>query len=80
MLDSDGKFQKSSDERDRGKLGNFNPDYIIGINTSLKYKRLTLNVVGSLRLGGEYVSVNQQYAESNGRALTTLGAGANNSI
>lgn len=78
LLDEDGKFQKSSDERDRGKLGNFNPDYIIGINTSLKYKRITLTMVGSLRLGGEYVSVNQQYMESNGRAFTTLGAGENN--
>lgn len=80
LLDSDGKFQKSSDERDRGKLGNFNPDYIVGVNSSLKYKRLSFNVVGSLRLGGEYVSVNQQYAESNGRARTTLGAGENNPV
>ncbi|MBL7970373.1 MAG: SusC/RagA family TonB-linked outer membrane protein [Prolixibacteraceae bacterium] len=80
LLDEDGKFQKSSDERDRGKLGNFNPDYILGINTSLRYKRLTLNLVGSLRVGGEYVSVNQQYLESNGRALTTLGAGPDNPV
>ena len=80
LLDDEGKFQKSSDERDRGKLGNFNPDYILGINTSLKYKRVTLTLVGSLRLGGEYVSVNQQYLESNGRALTTLGSGENNPI
>ena len=78
LLDEDGKFQKSSDERDRAKLGNFNPDYILGLNTSVKYKRLTLTLVGSLRVGGKYVSVNQQYLESNGRALTTLGSGANN--
>ena len=29
-------------------------------------------------MGGKYVSVNQQYAESNGRSLTTLGSGPNN--
>lgn len=79
LLDgSEGKIQKSSDERDRGKLGNFNPDFILGLNTTLKYKQFTLGLVGSLRKGGKYVSVNQQYAESNGRATTTLGSGANN--
>ncbi|WP_298362527.1 SusC/RagA family TonB-linked outer membrane protein [Runella sp.] len=79
LLDgSEGKIQKSSDERDRGKLGNFNPDFILGLNSTLKYKQFTLGLVGSFRKGGKYVSVNQQYAESNGRATTTLGSGANN--
>ncbi len=81
LLSSDeGKFQESSDERDRKMLGNFNPDYIIGFNTSLKFKRVTLNLVGSLRVGGKYVSVNQQYLESNGKAKSTLGAGKNNPV
>ena len=35
-------------------------------------------MVGSFRQGGKYVSVNQQYAESNGRASTTLGSGSDN--
>lgn len=79
LLDgSEGKIQKSSDERDRGKLGNFNPDFILGLNSTLKYKQFTLGLVGSFRKGGKYVSVNQQYAESNGRANTTLGSGDNN--
>lgn len=79
LLSSDeGKIQKSSDERDRGKLGNFNPDFILGLNSTLKYKQFTLNLVGSFRQGGKYVSVNQQYAESNGRASTTLGSGSDN--
>lgn len=79
LLDSEeGKVQQSSDERDRGKLGNFNPDYILGLNTTLRYKQFSLNMVGSFRVGGKYVSVNQQYLESNGRASTTLGSGDNN--
>lgn len=79
LLNSDeGKIQKSSDERDRGQLGNFNPDFILGLNTTLRYKQFTLNMVGSLRKGGKYISVNQQYLESNGRAITTLGSGENN--
>ncbi|MFT3746856.1 MAG: SusC/RagA family TonB-linked outer membrane protein [Agriterribacter sp.] len=79
LLDSEGgEFQVSGDERDRGKLGNFNPNYILGINTTLRYKQFALTLVGSLRMGGKYVSVNQQYLESNGRANTTLGSGADN--
>jgi TonB-linked SusC/RagA family outer membrane protein len=73
-----GEFQISGDERDRGKVGNFNPDYIIGLNTTLRFKQFALNLVGSLRKGGRYVSVNQQYLESNGRAATTLGSGPDN--
>lgn len=75
---SGGEFQTSGDERDRGMLGNYNPDYIVGLNTTLRYKQFTLNLVGSLRKGGKYVSVNQQYLESNGRVSTTLGSGPNN--
>jgi TonB-linked SusC/RagA family outer membrane protein len=79
MLNNEtGEFQISADERDRAKVGNFNPDYIVGLNTTLRYKQFTLNLVGSLRKGGRYVSVNQQYLESNGRAGTTLGSGENN--
>lgn len=79
LLDNEGgEFQKSGDERDRGKVGNFNPDYIVGLNTTVRFKQFALTLVGSLRKGGRYVSVNQQYLESNGRAFTTLGSGPNN--
>lgn len=79
LLDgSGGEFQISGEESDRGKLGNYNPDYIIGVNTTLRYKQFALTLVGSLRKGGKYVSVNQQYLESNGRVNTTLGSGPDN--
>jgi len=79
LLDGQGgEFQKSSKETDRAQLGNYNPDFIMGLNTTLRYKRFSLNVVASFRKGGKYVSVNQQYMESNGRAVTTLGSGPNN--
>ena len=68
LLDGEGgEFQTSSDENDRGQLGNFNPDYIIGFNTTFRYKQFSVNLVGSLRKGGKYISVNQQYAESDGQ-------------
>lgn len=79
LLDGNGgEFQNSPDEKDRGQLGNYNPDFLLGLNTTLRYKGFSLNVVGSFRMGGKYISVNQQYLESNGRATTTLGSGPNN--
>jgi TonB-linked SusC/RagA family outer membrane protein len=79
LLDGDGgEFQNSSNEKDRAQLGNYNPDFILGLNTTLRYKGFSLNIVGSLRQGGKYISVNQQYLESNGRAVTTLGSGPDN--
>lgn len=81
LLDGEaGEFQTSSDVNDRQMLGNFNPDYLIGINTTLRYKQFTLNVVGGLRVGGKYVSVNQQYMDSNGRSVESLSSGPNNPL
>jgi TonB-linked SusC/RagA family outer membrane protein len=79
LLDGEaGEFQKSSSELDRQKLGNFNPDYILGLNTTLHYKNWALNLVGSLRVGGKYVSVNQQYLDSNGLSYESVSSGDNN--
>jgi TonB-linked SusC/RagA family outer membrane protein len=79
LLDGDaGEFQRSSNEKDRAQLGNYNPDYIVGMNTTVKYKQFTLNLVGSLRMGGKYVSVNQQYMDSNGRSFESVSSGPNN--
>lgn len=79
LLDGDaGEFQNSPDESDRAKLGNYNPKYILGLNSTLRFKGFSLNLVGSLRKGGKYISVNQQYMESNGRAFTTLSSGPDN--
>jgi TonB-linked SusC/RagA family outer membrane protein len=79
LLDgSGGEFQNSGDERDRARLGNFNPDFILGLNTTFRYKQFSLNLVGSLRYGGKYVSVNQKYMESDGMTQTTVSSGPNN--
>ncbi len=81
LLDSEaGEFQTSGSAADREKLGNFNPDFILGLNTTIRYKQFSLNMVGSLRSGGKYVSVNQQYMDSNGRSIASLGSGDNNPL
>lgn len=79
LLDGEGgEFQDDPNNADRAQLANFNPDYILGLNTTLRYKHFSLNLVGSFRKGGKYISVNQQYMESDGRVATTFGSGPNN--
>jgi hypothetical protein len=81
LLDGEaGEFQTSSDVKDREMLGNFNPKYIAGINSTVRFKQFTLSMVGSFRIGGKYVSVNQQYMDSNGRSKESLSSGSNNAL
>ncbi len=43
-------------ENDLYTLGNYNPDYLLGIVTGVKYKGFRLAAVGSYRSGGIYIS------------------------
>ncbi len=81
LLDGEaGEFQRSSNEKDRAQLGNYNPKYMMGFNTTITYKRVSLNLVGALRMGGKYISVNQKYMDSNGRSMESLGSGPDNAL
>ena len=56
----------------RTKLGNWNPDYIAGLNTTIKYKRVSLTLVGSLRKGGVYVSETKKILIDDGKDPSTV--------
>lgn len=43
------------------KVGNYNPDFIVGMQTSLSYKNFTLNMTFDWRHGGQYVSQTFRY-------------------
>lgn len=43
------------------KVGNYNPDFIMGLQTSLSYKNLTLSMTFDWRSGGQYVSQTWRY-------------------
>lgn len=73
ILDDNGEWKYSNQEKDRQIIGNYNPDYIIGINTSVKWKNFRLGVVGSLRKGGIYISNIERRAVTNGHSLLTIG-------
>ncbi|MGV8096686.1 MAG: SusC/RagA family TonB-linked outer membrane protein [Mangrovibacterium sp.] len=43
------------------KVGNYNPDFIMGLQTSVSYKSLTLSMTFDWRSGGQYVSQTWRY-------------------
>lgn len=60
---------ENGDAANRQLLGNINPDYILGLTTNLRYKRLTLSMVASLRKGGIYVSETKKVLVDSGKDL-----------
>ncbi|MCQ6957318.1 SusC/RagA family TonB-linked outer membrane protein [Mucilaginibacter aquariorum] len=53
LLNSKGLLQQATDFE---KVGNYNPDFILGANNSFSYGPLTLNVLVDWRKGGQYYS------------------------
>lgn len=64
ILDEDGSWQSISAANAKNKIGNYNPDFIIGLQTSVSYKRFSLNLSFDWRQGGEFVSQTYRYSES----------------
>jgi len=52
-------------EEEYSKVGNYNPDFIMGIQSSLSYKNFTLNMTFDWRSGGQYVSQTSHYFNEN---------------
>ena len=73
VLDDNGEWKYSSNEKDRQAIGNYNPKFIMGVNTSVKWKNFRLGIVGSLRVGGQYISDIERRAVTDGHSLLTIG-------
>jgi outer membrane receptor protein involved in Fe transport len=73
VLSNSGEWQYSNAEKDRKAIGNYNPDFILGSHTSVKWKNFRLGMVGSLRMGGKYISDIERRAVTNGHSLLTIG-------
>jgi TonB-linked SusC/RagA family outer membrane protein len=54
----DAEWQK---EDAYSKIGNYNPDFIMGLQSALRYKNFTLNMTFDWRSGGQYVSQTWRY-------------------
>ncbi|HEY5918331.1 MAG TPA: SusC/RagA family TonB-linked outer membrane protein, partial [Chryseolinea sp.] len=64
ILNDDGSWQNIAATKTKNKIGNFNPDFIMGMQTSLNYKAFTLNLAFEWRNGGDFVSQTYRYGES----------------
>lgn len=61
----------------RIKLGNYNPDFLMGLNNTFRFKNLSLNVLFDMRQGGELYSHTQTVGREGGQIIETLEGRAN---
>ena len=64
ILDEDGSWQSVGASNTKNKIGNFNPDFILGLQTSLSFKKFSVNMTFDWRKGGDFVSQTYRYFES----------------
>lgn len=69
---SSGTPIENDEASNRDFLGNYNPDYIMGLSTGLKYKNFSLNMLGSFRKGGIYVSETTKILRDDGKSPWSL--------
>lgn len=62
--DSDRTLQDADGNRVAPVIGNFNPDFTLGMQTSVSYKKWTLSASLDWRKGGQFVSQTFRYGES----------------
>jgi TonB-linked SusC/RagA family outer membrane protein len=68
LLDGGGFYQKvnGGDFQHKQVAGNFNPKLLMGMQTSIRYKFLTMTANVDMRLGGIFYSKTYRYQGSNG--------------
>lgn len=59
-------------EEEYSKVGNYNPDFILGLQTTLSYKNFTLSMTFDWRSGGQYVSQTYRYMSESVHMQTWL--------
>lgn len=59
-------------EDNRVKVGNYNPDFVMGLQSSLSYKGFTLNMTFDWRSGGQYMSQTSRYMTEDGYSQQLL--------
>jgi TonB-linked SusC/RagA family outer membrane protein len=66
LLDNSGQYQKvgNGDFNHKEVVGNYNPKLLMGMQTSVTYKMLTLTASFDMRLGGTFFSQTYRYMQS----------------
>lgn len=66
ILDNTGKWQSIDAVNTKNKVGNYNPRFIMGAQTSLAYKGFSLSLTFDWRNGGDFMSQTYRYMEEGG--------------
>lgn len=66
--DGGAKWSAIEAQNTRNKVGNFNPKFLMGLQTSITWKRWSLSMTFDWRNGGQFVSQTYRYGMENGRA------------
>lgn len=80
ILDDTGAWTNVSRELANNKMGNWNPDAILGGSSVLRYKNLSLSFTFDWRIGGEFFSQTERRTRNNGMSprsyeIETIDAG-----
>jgi hypothetical protein len=59
-------------EEERVKVGNYNPDFVMGLQSSFSYKNFSLNMTFDWRSGGQYMSQTSRYMTEDGYSQQLL--------
>lgn len=72
ILTNNGEWISINDRNNRVKVGNFNPRFVMGMQATISYKRLSLNASFDWRSGGNFQSYTYRYTESDWRSQRQL--------
>jgi TonB-linked SusC/RagA family outer membrane protein len=61
IQDGGAKWQPINAHNTRNMIGNFNPKFIMGLNTTLSYKNWSLSMTFDWRNGGDFISQTYRY-------------------
>ena len=66
LLTSNGRYQNDKDPENLVKIGNSNPDFLLGIQPSIQYKAFSLYANIDWNQGGEFYSRTRMFFQNNG--------------
>lgn len=72
VLTENGEWIELSGRENMRHVGNFNPDFIMGMQTGISFNRFILNASFDWRQGGEFMSFTYRYGESDWKSQRQL--------
>ncbi|GGF36859.1 SusC/RagA family TonB-linked outer membrane protein [Echinicola rosea] len=72
VLSNSGEWQELSGTENLKKVGNFNPDFQMGMQTTLNIKNFVIGASLDWRQGGEFMSFTYRYGESDWKSQRQL--------